>query len=74
MKVNAVVLYDLCTPETYMHRVGRAGRFGGKGVTVTFIAGEEDQKTFDDIQKRFLIKAEDLPQVIDKSTYCKYIY
>lgn len=73
MKVNAVVLYDICEAETYMHRVGRCGRFGTRGITVTFIADDEDQKVFDDIQKRFLIKAENLPDKIDPNTYRKII-
>lgn len=72
VKVNAVINYDMPdSPDSYMHRVGRAGRFGTKGITVTFIANEEDQKTFDEIQKKFLIKADKLPEKIDPSTYCK---
>ena len=70
VKVNTVINYDMPdSPDSYMHRVGRAGRFGGKGLTITFIAEEEDQKTFDEIQKRFLIKAQELPEKIDASTY-----
>lgn len=60
-------------PDTYMHRVGRAGRFGGKGITITFISEKEDQDIFDEIQKRFLIKAEDLPKEIDPTSYRKFI-
>ena len=72
VKVNAVINYDMPdTPETYMHRVGRAGRFGGKGITVTFIAEKEEQDVFDEIQKRFVIKAAELPAEIDPSTYRK---
>ena len=72
MKVNAVINYDMPdSPDTYMHRVGRAGRFGGKGITITFIAEKEEQETFDEIQRRFLIKAEPLPAEIDPSTYRK---
>ena len=30
--------------DSYLHRVGRAGRFGTKGLAITFCAGEEDVK------------------------------
>lgn len=74
VKVNAVINYDMPDdPDTYMHRVGRAGRFGGKGITITFISEKEDQDIFDEIQKRFLIKAEDLPKEIDPTSYRKFI-
>ena len=34
-RVNIVFNYDFpIEPETYMHRVGRAGRFGNKGLAV----------------------------------------
>lgn len=70
VRVNTVINYDMpAEADSYMHRVGRAGRFGGKGLTITFIAAKEDQDVFDDIQKRFLIKALPLPETIDPSTY-----
>lgn len=55
--------------DAYLHRVGRAGRFGTKGLAVSFITSEEDTKIFDDIQKRFEVKIEDLPETIDSSDY-----
>ena len=76
LKVNTVINYDMSTDaEAYVHRVGRAGRFGTKGITITFLASEEDQKVFDDLLKKYPnIKAEALPDVIDKSIYSKLIY
>ena len=44
-KINIVFNYDM--PEesdSYLHRVGRAGRFGTKGLAISFITTEEDQK------------------------------
>ena len=39
LKVNTVINYDMSTDaEAYVHRVGRAGRFGTKGITITFLA------------------------------------
>lgn len=73
LKVNFVINYDMSTDaEAYVHRVGRAGRFGSKGITITFLASEDDQKVFDDLLKKYPnIKAEVLPEVIDKSIYSK---
>ena len=76
LKVNTVINYDMSTDaEAYVHRVGRAGRFGSKGITITFLASEEDQKVFDDLLKKYPnIKAAPLPDVIDKSIYSKLLY
>ncbi len=36
-RVNIVFNYDFPTePDTYMHRVGRAGRFGNKGMAIRY--------------------------------------
>ena len=70
-KVNIVFNYDM--PEdsdSYLHRVGRAGRFGTKGLSVSFVADpEKDDKVLDDIQKRFEVKIEPLPDKIELSSY-----
>ena len=73
LKVNTVVNYDMSTdPEAYVHRVGRAGRFGTKGITITFLSSDEDQKVFDELLKKYpTIKADVLPDTIDKSIYSK---
>lgn len=70
LKVNTVINYDMSTSaDAYVHRVGRAGRFGSKGITITFIASEEDKKIFDEVLKNNNIKASVLPQEIDKNIY-----
>lgn len=35
--------------DTYMHRVGRAGRFETKGIAISFIANNEERSILDDI-------------------------
>lgn len=41
-RINLVVQYDMTSePDQYLHRVGRAGRFGTKGVTVAFLTDDE---------------------------------
>ena len=54
LKVNTVINYDMSTDsDAYVHRVGRAGRFGSKGITITFLATDDDQKVFDDLLKKY---------------------
>merc|ERR1712193_452444 len=43
-RVNIVINYDMTEDaDSYLHRVGRAGRFGTKGLAITFITSEEDE-------------------------------
>jgi len=69
-KVNIVINYDMPPDsDTYLHRVGRAGRFGTKGLGITFTSTAEEQKVLDDIQSRFEVKIAPLPDEIDTSSY-----
>ena len=69
-RVNIVFNYDM--PEdtdTYLHRVARAGRFGTKGLAITFVSDEADAKTLNEVQERFEVDITELPDEIDLSTY-----
>ena len=69
-KINIVFNYDMPgDSDSYLHRVGRAGRFGTKGLAVTFVSNKDDTKVLEDIQKRFEVKIPTLPETIDSSTY-----
>jgi len=69
-KINVVFNYDMPRDsDSYLHRVGRAGRFGTKGLAITFVSGQEDHTTLDAVQKRFEVKIEELPTTIDVSSY-----
>merc|ERR1711935_673666 len=47
-RVNIVINYDMPeVSDTYLHRVGRAGRFGTKGLAITFVSNDEDAKTLE---------------------------
>ena len=64
-RVNLVINYDF--PEdsdTYLHAVGRAGRFGTKGVAVSFVGCPADDDTRREVQKRFDITLELMPEKI----------
>lgn len=39
--------------DTYLHRVGRAGRFGTKGISVSFVSTERDEAVLKAIETRF---------------------
>ena len=43
-------------PETYLHRIGRAGRFGAKGIAITIYDRDEDKKYLDQISDHFNMK------------------
>ena len=45
--------------DTYLHRVGRAGRFGTKGVAVSFVSSERDEAVLKSIEARFEKKIEE---------------
>jgi ATP-dependent RNA helicase UAP56/SUB2 len=69
-RVNIVFNYDM--PEdtdTYLHRVARAGRFGTKGLSITFVSDETDAKTLNEVQERFEVDITELPDEIDLSSY-----
>lgn len=69
-RVNIVFNYDM--PEdsdTYLHRVARAGRFGTKGLAITFVSDEADVRVLNQIQERFVVNITELPDEIDISTY-----
>jgi ATP-dependent RNA helicase UAP56/SUB2 len=69
-RVNVVINYDMPdSSDQYLHRVGRAGRFGTKGLGISFISSEKEAKVLNDIQARFAVRVEELPDQIDKSSY-----
>jgi len=69
-RVNIVINFDLPSASNeYLHRVGRAGRFGTKGLAISFVSGDEDKKVLKEIQDRFEVKITPLPDEIDSSSY-----
>lgn len=55
-KVNIAINYDLpADADSYLHRVGRAGRFGTKGVSISFVSSDEDQEVLKQVEKRFQV-------------------
>jgi ATP-dependent RNA helicase DDX6/DHH1 len=69
--VNVVINFDFPkTSETYLHRIGRAGRFGHLGLAVNLI-------TFDDRHNLYRIESElateirPIPATIERELYCQ---
>ncbi|KAJ2908948.1 Suppressor of the cold-sensitive snRNP biogenesis mutant brr1-1 [Coemansia aciculifera] len=69
-RVNIVINYDISDgADPYLHRVGRAGRFGTKGLAITFVSTDEDKKVLESVQERFEVNITELPAEIDPKTY-----
>jgi len=69
-RVNVCVNYDMpSSADAYLHRVGRAGRFGTKGLAITFVAGTDDSAVLESVQTRFEVSITELPDHLDASTY-----
>ncbi|GAA95431.1 hypothetical protein E5Q_02085 [Mixia osmundae IAM 14324] len=61
-RVNVVINYDAPTEaDSYLHRVARAGRFGGRGLAITFVTGEGDEEVLKAIQSRFEVGITPMP-------------
>lgn len=55
-------------------QVARAGRFGTKGLAITFVSDETDAKTLNEVQDRFEVNVAELPEEIDISSYSKFLF
>jgi translation initiation factor 4A len=68
-QVNLVVNYDLPpSKETYIHRIGRCGRFGKKGVAISMVKTDDqvDIKTLQRMKQIYKIEIKEMPNDIDK--------
>jgi len=60
-QVSLVINYDLpSNRENYIHRIGRSGRFGRKGVAINFVT-DEDVRTLREIEQFYNTKVEEMP-------------
>lgn len=60
--INVVINYDMPpSADQYLHRVGRSGRFGTKGLAITFVSTPEDAKILEEVQSRFEVDIPVLP-------------
>ena len=67
--VNVVINFDFpTTAETYLHRIGRSGRFGHLGLAINMITHEDRFNLFN-IENELGTEIQPIPAVIDKNLY-----
>jgi len=60
-QISLVINYDLpSNRENYIHRIGRGGRFGRKGVAINFIT-EDDKRALNDIEQFYNTTIDEMP-------------
>mmetsp|Transcript_7413 Transcript_7413/g.30674 ORF Transcript_7413/g.30674 Transcript_7413/m.30674 type:complete len:321 (+) Transcript_7413:249-1211(+) len=69
--VNVVINFDLPkTSESYLHRIGRAGRFGHLGLAINLITFE-DRFNLYRVESELATEIRPIPKSIDRELYCK---
>ncbi|XP_018007402.1 ATP-dependent RNA helicase cgh-1 [Hyalella azteca] len=67
--VNVVINFDLPKmAETYLHRIGRSGRFGHLGIAINLITFE-DRFCLNRIENELGTEVKPIPKIIDPSLY-----
>jgi superfamily II DNA/RNA helicase len=60
-QVSTVINFDVpLSPSTYLHRIGRSGRWGRKGVGIT-LATHRDMPAIKNVETFYSIKLNELP-------------
>ena len=68
MQVSLVINYDLPNSrELYIHRIGRSGRFGRKGVAINFVR-EDDIRILRDIEQFYSTQIDEMVSAICSGT------
>jgi len=68
-QINLVINYDLPpNKQTYIHRIGRCGRFGKRGVAISFVKGEDDNDNniLDRMKKYYKIEINELTDDVEE--------
>jgi len=65
-QVSLVINYDLPTNrENYIHRIGRSGRFGRKGVAINFVT-QEDVRSLREIEQFYNTQVVEMPMDVSE--------
>lgn len=65
------VTQELAIDNYKSFQVARAGRFGTKGLAITFVSDESDAKILNGVQDRFDVTIPELPDKLDVGSYSK---
>jgi len=69
--VNVVVNFDFPkTSESYLHRIGRSGRFGHLGLAINLLTFDDRFKLYQ-TEKELGTDIQAIPAVIDRNLYCR---
>jgi ATP-dependent RNA helicase DDX6/DHH1 len=69
--VNVVINFDFPkNSETYLHRIGRSGRFGHLGLAINLIT-YDDRFNLYRIEQELGTEIKPIPPVIDRNLYCR---
>ena len=70
LAVSCVINYDLPTdrdgmadPETYLHRIGRTGRFGRKGIAINLVYDDRSKSVLKELEDYYAKKIEAIDDV-----------
>merc|ERR1719336_1959762 len=65
-QVSLVINFDLPTNrENYIHRIGRGGRFGRKGVAINFVT-DDDKRALQEIEQFYNTQIEEMPMDVSE--------
>jgi len=70
--VSVVVNYDMPNThndkwmENYYHRIGRCSRYGKKGISINFLANQEDVHIQQTLEKHYDVSIEEFPEDADQ--------
>ena len=68
-QVSLVINYDLpANRENYIHRIGRGGRFGRKGVAINFVTAD-DVRMMREIEQFYSTQIEEMPMNVAGKCY-----
>lgn len=68
--VNVVINFDFPSKaETYLHRIGRSGRFGHLGLAINMITRDDTAELFS-IEQELGTEIQPIPPDIDRTLYC----
>ena len=65
-QISLVMNYELPNNrENYIHRIGRSGRFGRKGVAINLVSNSE-KRMKEEIETYYTVKMKELPMDLSK--------